>query len=144
MWARMSVPYSKNRRTGEVSRNTGAIHDHFGRGYKVPNGGIYSTVGDLAKFAAAMMGESPVKILSPESREEMLTPQPPAGGYGLGFSLSERDGLKTAGHGGSVAGYQAGLTFDLDTKIGVSMLRTSGYRPDTNALLRKLVEASKK
>lgn len=144
MWARMSVPYSKNRRTGEVSRNTGAIHEHFGRGYKVPNGGIYSTVGDLAKFAAAMMGESSVQILSPESREKMLTPQPPAGGYGLGFTLSERDGLKTAGHGGSVAGYQAGLTFDLNTKIGVAMLRTSGYRPNTGALLRRLIEAKSK
>ena len=143
LWARMSVGYSKNRRTGEVSAEA-ATRDHFGRGYKVPNGGIYSTVGDLAKFAAAMMGESPVAILSPKNRDEILTLQVPAEGYGLGFTIREADGMKIAGHGGSVAGYNAGLTFDLNSKIGVAMLRTVSYNPPIQRLLRELVAAENK
>ena len=81
------------------------------------------------------MGETPVQILSPESREEILTLQPPATGYGLGFTIREADGMKIVGHGGSVAGYNAGLSFDLNSKIGVSMLRTTGYNPPTRQLL---------
>ena len=143
LWARMSVGYSKNRRTGEVSA-VAATRDHFGRGYKVPNGGIYSTVGDLAKFAAALMGESPVAILSPKNRDEILTLQVPAEGYGLGFTIREADGMKIAGHGGSVAGYNAGLTFDLNSKIGVAMLRTVSYNPPIQRLLRELIAAENK
>ena len=142
LWARMSVGYSKDRRTGEVSAEA-ATREHLGRGYKVPNGGIYSTVGDLAGFAAAMMGESRVRILSPESRKEIFTPQPPAASYGLGFTIREEDGLKLVGHGGSVAGYNANLVFDLNSKIGVAMLRTTGYDPPTGELLRKLVAGKK-
>ena len=103
MWSRLSVGYSRSRETGEVSAEP-ATREHFGRGYKVPNGGIYSSVGDLAKFAAAMMGDSPVPLLSDESRKELFTPQAPADHYGLGFRVQEGDGMKIVGHGGSVAG----------------------------------------
>jgi CubicO group peptidase (beta-lactamase class C family) len=140
--ARLSVGYSRNRTTGEVSAEQ-ATREHFGRGYKVPNGGIYSTVGDLASFAAAMMGESAVQILSPESRAEIFTPQAPAEGYGLGFSIRTEDGLTAVGHGGSVAGYNASLVFDLESKVGVAMLRTTSYNPPTGALMRRLVVAKR-
>lgn len=148
MAERLSVGYSRRRirdhETGavigsEISAEQ-ATREHFGRGYKVPNGGIYSTVLDLAKFAAAMMGESPVAILADESRAEMLEPQAPAAGYGLGFMIRTRDdAITTVGHGGSVAGYNAGLSFELDSKIGVAMLRTTSYNPPIESLLRTLV-----
>jgi CubicO group peptidase (beta-lactamase class C family) len=143
LWARMSVGYNRNRRTGEVSAEA-ATRDHFGRGYKVPNGGIYSTVGDLAKFAAAMMGENTVQILSAESRKKVLTLQDPAPGYGLGFSIREGNGVKIVGHGGSVAGYNADLSFELNSRIGVAMLRTTGFSPQTGQLLRKLVASTER
>ncbi|MGD2217928.1 MAG: serine hydrolase domain-containing protein [Gemmatimonadales bacterium] len=136
--ARLSVGYRRNRETGEVSAER-ATREHFGRGYKVPNGGIYSTVGDLAKFAAAMMGTSPVRILSAASRAEIFTPQAPAESYGLGFAIAEEDGVTVVGHGGSVAGYNAELRFDLDSKIGVAVLRTAGYKPPTGELLARLI-----
>jgi len=138
--ARLSVGYERDDQTGELSSEQATL-EHFGRGYKVPNGGIYSTVGDLAKFAAAMMGESSVGILSQESRTEMLTPQPPAEGYGLGFQLGEEQGMRMAGHGGSVAGYNAGLVFDLESKIGIAILRTTSYNPSVLGLLEKLAAA---
>lgn len=136
--ARLSVGYSRNRETGEVSAER-ATREHFGRGYKVPNGGIYSTVGDLAKFAAAMMGASSVQILSHESRAEVFTAQAPAESYGLGFFISEQDGVTLVGHGGSVAGYNADLRFDLDSQIGIAVLRTTSYRPPTGPLMGRLI-----
>jgi CubicO group peptidase (beta-lactamase class C family) len=138
--ARLSVGYDRDDQSGELSSEQ-ATREHFGRGYKVPNGGIYSTVGDLAKFAAAMMGASPVEILSEESRAEMLTPQPPADGYGLGFQLGKEEGMRMAGHGGSVAGYNAGLVFDLESKVGIAVLRTTSYNPSVLGLLEKLAAA---
>lgn len=140
--ARLSVGYNRDRETGAVSAER-ATREHFGRGYKVPNGGIYSTVGDLAKFAAAVLGASSVPILSAGSRSEIFTPQPPAEGYGLGFSVRSRDGLRLAGHGGSVAGYNANLLFELDSHIGVAILRTTSYNPPAEELLLSLVAASR-
>lgn len=136
--ARMSVGYSRDRETGEVSAER-ATREHFGRGYKVPNGGVYSTVEDLAAFAAALMGATDVEILNEESRREMTTPQAPAEGYGLGLSIRETDGVRVVGHGGSVAGYNAGLVFDPETGLGVAMLRTTGYDPPIRELLVELV-----
>jgi CubicO group peptidase (beta-lactamase class C family) len=137
---RMSVGYSRNSRTGEVSAEQ-ATREHFGRGYKVPNGGVYSTVGDMAAFAAALMGAGPVRILSDESRRAMLTAQAPAEGYGLGLQLYDVDGHPVAGHGGSVAGYNASLVFDPETGMGAAMLRTTGYNPPVAGLLAELVRA---
>ena len=138
LYSRMSVGYNRDRRTGEISAEQ-ATREHFGRGYKVPNGGVYSTVGDLATFAAAMMGEAPVQILSANSRHEVMTPQAPAEEYGLGFFLRNVDGVTIVGHGGSVAGYNAYLAFDPASKLGVAMLRTTSYNPPMVELLRALV-----
>ncbi len=93
----------------------------------MPNGGIYSTVGDLARFAGAITGTSAVEILPAEWRREMMrvqTPESPTAGYGLGFALRTREsGMRTVGHGGSVAGYNAYLVFDSVSKVGVVLLR---------------------
>lgn len=141
MLVRMSVGYSRDRETGSVSARRATL-EHRGRGYKVPNGGVYSTVGDLAAFAAALMGEDPVAFLSEESQRRMLTPQAPAEEYGLGLQLFEVDGQAVAGHGGSVAGYNARLVFDPQTKLGVAMLRTTSYDPPVTELLGELVRSA--
>jgi CubicO group peptidase (beta-lactamase class C family) len=140
--ARLAVGYVRDRRTGTVSAEV-PTREHAGRGYKVPNGGIYCTVGDLARFAAAMMGEGPVQILAKPSRDEMMRPQPPATTYGLGFMVRTDNGLTTIGHGGSVAGYDADLLFDPRSKVGVAVLRTTAYNPPAAALLHDLVSARK-
>jgi len=130
---RLAVGYANNRR-GEVNTEQPA-REHAGRGYKVPNGGIYSTVSDLARFAAALCGESRRPILTESARAEMLRFQTPPGdpaadtgeqrsGYGLGFSLTRTvDGIVLAGHGGSVAGYTAHLLFEPESALGVVLLR---------------------
>ncbi|MCH2475023.1 MAG: beta-lactamase family protein [Gemmatimonadetes bacterium] len=109
--------------------------EHAGRGYKVPNGGVYSTVADLGRFMGAMSGVPGLRILSEESRQEALsiqTPENPNRGYGLGFSVQiDEQGRKIASHGGSVAGYTAHMAFDPEARIGVVLLRNYG-RGSTN------------
>jgi CubicO group peptidase (beta-lactamase class C family) len=123
----------KNRVTTGYSNTRDGIdeqfpaREHAGRGYKVPNGGLYSTVGDLGRFIAGMTGASATSILSAARRAEMMrvhTPGDSLDGYGLGFTISTRpDRRRFVGHGGSVAGYTAQLVFEPESRIGVVLLR---------------------
>jgi CubicO group peptidase (beta-lactamase class C family) len=46
-----------------------AQREHAGRGYKVPNGALYTTVEDLARFVAFEMGEGPETALKKDTLE---------------------------------------------------------------------------
>lgn len=109
--------------------------EHVGRGYKVPNGGIYSTVADLGRFLGALAGTPGLRILSEESRREMTsiqTPESDANGYGIGLSIQRYpEGFSTVGHGGSVAGYTAYMAVSPESGIGVVLLRNY-QRGETN------------
>lgn len=115
-----------NRRDGAVDAGT-PNREHAGRGYKVPNGGVYSTVADLSRFLGAVAGVPGLNILREETRAEMLsiqTPESPVDGYGIGLSISRaEDGATIVGHGGSVAGYTASMAVDPSSTIGVVLLR---------------------
>ncbi len=126
---RLSTGYQV-RRDGTINSEFPAL-EHAGRGYKVPNGGIYSTVGDLTRFISGMTGTSHTPVLSEAGRKEMQIFQTPISirnsdstGYGLGFSIrvTEED-LHLVSHGGSVAGYNAHLIFNPESAIGVVLLR---------------------
>jgi CubicO group peptidase (beta-lactamase class C family) len=111
---------------GPVDVDTPA-REHAGRGYKVPNGGIYSTVGDLGRFMAAVSGSRGYDLFSAGAREALTTvhtPEDPRDGYGLGFFVRVReDGRRIVGHGGSVAGYTAYMVFEPESGAGVVLLR---------------------
>ena len=118
--------------------------EHAGRGYKVPNGGVYSTVGDLGRFMAAVSGH--VSLFTEAGREELIsvqTPENPERGYGLGFSLSrDEEGRLFVEHGGSVAGYNAHMLFEPESGIGVVLLRNySGGRTNLGRAARDLMTA---
>ena len=70
--------------------------------YKIPGGGFISTVEDLAKFAIAMQTAVLVKK---ETLDKMWTSQKTrdakATGYGLGWGVSERNGMREVHHGGA-------------------------------------------
>ena len=125
---RLATGYA-NRRDGTVDATQPAL-EHAGRGYKVPNGGVYSTVADLGRFMGAMSGVPGLRILAESSRREALrvqTPEDPNDGYGLGFSVRvDERGRTLASHGGSVAGYTAHIAFDPNARIGVVLLRNYG------------------
>ena len=131
-----------NGASGEVDTELPA-REHDGRGYKVPNGGVYSAVDDLALFAAGVMGRGGTALLSDAMRAEVLsvhTPESPDSGYGLGFSISAADGRVFAGHGGSVAGYTAYLLFETETGLTVVLLRNYNRgRTNLGAAARELL-----
>ncbi len=101
--------------------------EHKGRGYKVPNGGIYSTPNDLAKFTLSLMGVSEKRIISDESRKLMqtlYTLNSNSNGYGLGLSINKTDdNLIIMGHEGGVAGYTSYFCFDIMNNNAVILLR---------------------
>ena len=122
---RLSTGYA-NGGEGPVDAETPA-REHAGRGYKVPNGGVYSTVGDLGRFMAAVAGRPGFDLFSPAAREALTsvhTPEDPKDGYGLGFFVRVReDGRRLVGHSGSVAGYTAYMVFEPESGLGVVLLR---------------------
>lgn len=81
----------------------------------LPAGNLYSTSGDLARFAhwilRASRGEGGQPILRAGSIEEMLKVQltEEANGFGLGFSLGNYRGFRTVGHMGAVYGFTSSL-----------------------------------
>jgi CubicO group peptidase (beta-lactamase class C family) len=108
-----------------------AEREHAGRGYKVPNGALYTTIGDLAKFVALWLGEGPESVLKRATIQDNLSRVGSASGdlrsgYGIGFQVRRRDRSVIYGHGGSVSGYRAHVSFDPVSKTGVIVLRNVG------------------
>ena len=87
--------------------------------------GLWTTASDLARFVIeiqkAREGRSN-KILRQTTIEEMLRPEKE--NYGLGFDISERDGLKRFGHDGADAGFQALLSGTVDGR-GIVVMTNS-------------------
>lgn len=112
-----SVHHLRGTLTPEPATDTGAM---------APAGQVWSTITDLARFAAFLaVGDS--VVLSRDSLTEMIasagTPGDgsPRDGHGLG--VMRRAGL--VGHLGSMPGFQSSLFVDPDRDIGVVALTNS-------------------
>ncbi len=121
------------------------LNEHEERGYRIPNGGLYSTPEDLSKFVMACMGYS--RILTVESLHLLQNTQTPTtalrSNYSFGFDLYSDQGINTVGHGGSTSGYAAHVEFEKDSKYGVVIMRNYNFGNTNldlrcNSLLRKL------
>lgn len=121
------------------------LEEHNGRGYRVPNGGLYSTPNDMTTFMKACMGFS--EILSDENLKRIQTTQTPTkrlrSNYSFGFDLYEDQGIVTIGHGGSTPGYSAHFEFEKNSMYGIVIMRNYNFGNTnldlrTNALLRKI------
>jgi hypothetical protein len=119
-------------------------------GAMAPAGQLWSTVPDLARWAAFLAGET-AGLLAPETLAEMCLPvavsdvpgQAWTGAHGLGWQVWNVDGTRYAGHGGSMPGHLAGLRVELESGDGCVVLAnaTSGLRPTLVAdLLGTLAE----
>lgn len=107
-------------------------------GAMAPAGQLWSTVRDLARWAAFLAGDT-AGLLDPATLEEMCLPlvvsdvpdQAWTQAHGLGWQVWNVDGTRFAGHGGSMPGYLAGLRVDLSTGDGCVVLAnaTSGLGP---------------
>jgi D-alanyl-D-alanine carboxypeptidase len=108
-----------------------------GRGYKVPNGAVFTTVSDLARFVAFEMGYGPDVVLSKkallESQSEMFwADNTGTNGYAMGLMLVRKGTVVGLGHGGLVAGFLSGEYFDPSAHIGIIFLRNAeghGFEP---------------
>ena len=100
-----------------------------GRSFAVPNGGIWSTANDLARFMRCIMGYE--SLLNKENLTIMLSTQTPPGrwseNYSLGFSIYEDDVIHTIGHQGGTPGYRANFLFEQETEYGVILLRNYNW-----------------
>ncbi len=116
---------------GTLDDQTAALEARDGRGYKVPNGAIFTTVDDLARFVAFELGRGPDSVVARSMLDEafgglVATDHFLQIGYGLGFMAMSRDGYSYLGHSGSVAGYRAAMYYDRGMKLGVVVFRNVG------------------
>ena len=142
--ANLAHGYTRAQGAAGVDR-TGPDRELDGRGYRVPNGALFSTIVDLAKFAAWELGDGPAGLLKKETQDANYTRTyssagPLNSGYGLGFMAERRGALVFIGHGGSTSGYLSAVFVHRPSKLAVIVLHNSdsgGFNP-TNEALRAL------
>jgi CubicO group peptidase (beta-lactamase class C family) len=104
-------------------------------GRMAPAGQLWSTTGDLARFAV-FLTQGDDRVLSAESVREMRAPAAPVeaadvadgSAYGLGLQIQYRDGRLLVGHSGSLPGFLANLTINVEDDVAAVVLAncTSG------------------
>ncbi|MFI9760457.1 serine hydrolase domain-containing protein [Streptomyces sp. NPDC051963] len=104
-------------------------------GRMAPAGQLWSTTGDLARFAV-FLAKGDDRVLSAETVREMRTPAAAveaadvASGYAycLGMEMSHRDGRTLVGHSGSLPGFLACLRLSEEDDVAAVVLAncTSG------------------
>jgi CubicO group peptidase (beta-lactamase class C family) len=104
----------------------GSIHEEPrpDAGAMAPAGQLWSTVTDMAKWAAFLTDPAPA-VLSRETVDEMCTPvvisdlESWTGGHGLGPQLYRVGERVFVGHGGSMPGYVSHLSVHRRSRLGV-------------------------
>jgi CubicO group peptidase (beta-lactamase class C family) len=117
----------KNRATGYEWQNDQLV----GRDYDLTDvfsaGAIVSTVGDLAKWDAALRSDT---LLKKTSKMQMWTPAVLTDGkpypYGFGFRISDVRGHKLIAHSGQTAGFGASISRYVDDDLTVIALTNLG------------------
>ncbi|GGQ62994.1 serine hydrolase domain-containing protein [Streptomyces flaveolus] len=115
-------------------------------GRMAPAGQLWSTTGDLARFAA-FLAKGDDKVLSAETVQEMRTPAAPAEAadvadgvtYGLGLQIQYRDGRLLVGHSGSLPGFLANLTIGVEDDVAAVVLTNCTSGPLTSGVGADLV-----
>ncbi|MBT2413481.1 beta-lactamase family protein [Streptomyces sp. ISL-12] len=115
-------------------------------GRMAPAGQLWSTAGDLARFAAFLTyGDD--KVLSAESVREMRAPAAPAEAadvadgmtYGLGLQIMHGDGRMLVGHSGSLPGFLANLTIGVEDDVAAVVLANCTSGPQLSVVGADLV-----
>ena len=88
-----------------------------------PSGALLSTVIDLAKWDAALYGDTPLREAT---KKEAWTPvrlnNGSTYGYGLGWTIGESKGHAYVSHGGALAGFKAHFTRYTRDRLSVIVL----------------------
>jgi CubicO group peptidase (beta-lactamase class C family) len=149
---RQDLAHGYRRQNGKPDRSA-PDRELEGRGYRVPNGALFSTVNDLAKFVAWELGEGPHGILPKAVQDAnygraFFSNPAMTSGYGVGFMISRRGETVMLGHGGSTAGYHTSALVHRPSKLGVIVLRNCDScavdaGPVASRFLERIVAASK-
>ncbi|MGW7403057.1 serine hydrolase domain-containing protein [Streptomyces sp. NPDC054833] len=115
-------------------------------GRMAPAGQLWSTSGDLARFAA-FLATGDERVLSAESVREMHTPAAPAeaadvadgASYGLGLQIQHRHGRLLVGHSGSLPGFLANLVISVADDVAAVVLANCTSGPVLSAVGADLV-----
>jgi CubicO group peptidase (beta-lactamase class C family) len=122
----MTTGYDRDE-NNKIHPETAAQEHKAGRGYKVPNGALYTTVGDMAKFVAFELHGGPESVLPNKELEEnarrLVASNPGLQfGYGIGFLIQRKEDRELIGHSGAVAGYLAAAYYRPDANTGIIVL----------------------
>jgi CubicO group peptidase (beta-lactamase class C family) len=126
---------------------TAAREPHTEMGGVASMGQLWSTVGDLCRWAAFLV-EGYDDVLSAATLDEMWSPQSMMNpddwtvGWGLGLELVNHEGRVFGGHGGSMPGFLAGLYVNRQTRTGAAVLTNSGTRAPTRDIALDLAGAT--
>ncbi|MEV0638084.1 serine hydrolase domain-containing protein [Streptomyces sp. NPDC050619] len=115
-------------------------------GRMAPAGQLWSTTGDLARFAV-FLAKGDDRVLSAGTVREMRTPAAPAEAadvvdgatYGLGLQIQHRDGRLLVGHSGSLPGFLANLTISVADDVAAVVLANCTSGPQLSAVGADLV-----
>lgn len=111
-----------------------------------PLGGLWSTVADMARYAA-YIARPDRRVVRPETIDEMCRPlimtdvDAWSGAYGLGFGMGRRGERVYVGHGGAMPGFLTGLRVRRKDGVGAVVFANCTAGPETLALATDLVEA---
>ncbi|MFF3729910.1 serine hydrolase domain-containing protein [Streptomyces sp. NPDC002476] len=114
-------------------------------GLMAPAGQLWSTTGDLLRFAA-FLAEGDDRVLCAASVEQMREPSVPSqpgdwdGAYGLGLQIERRNGRTLFGHTGSLPGFLAALWFSVDDDVAAVVLTNVTSGPVVGGVAAELVE----
>jgi CubicO group peptidase (beta-lactamase class C family) len=123
---------------GKLSSAVPDAINREGMGYAIPNGGLFSSAGDLATFLRFEMGAGPGNVLPAKELDDnynrvVISSGDLQTGFGIGFqSFTPIDwypkgGLANFyGHTGGNAGYTNAIMFETHTKIGLVVLHNDG------------------
>lgn len=105
-------------------------------------GEIISTVGDLAKWSAALDTD---QLLSPSTKSQMWTPEKLKDGsntgYGFGWRMANLDGRRNIGHGGSTSGFSATFQRFPDEHLAIIVLSNSGEEGVATTIARSIANS---
>ena len=126
---------------------TAGREPHSDMGGVASMGQLWSTVGDLAKWGAFLVGGRE-GVLAPDTVDEMWAPQVMMNpddwtvGWGLGLELVLHEGRVFGGHGGAMPGFLAGLYLNRETKTGAAILTNAGTRAPVRDIVLELASAT--
>jgi CubicO group peptidase (beta-lactamase class C family) len=108
-------------------------------GALAPAGQLWSTLDDLGRLAAFLLGDAG-DVLAPDTLAEMAQPalidETPDGlsSYGLGLQVIYADGRRLVGHNGAMPGFVASVLVDADAGLGGAWAANTTYGGDRGLL----------